>query len=93
MKLYIKEIDEEIKNNFSYKNKPAKFIILNYGNDEEIHFDEVIGNNNNIVVVNVEDLVDFNTENSEYTICENDIHPNEKAWNAIVPKLIKKLKM
>lgn len=28
-----------------------------------------------------------------YFISENDIHPNEKAWDEVVPKLVVKMKL
>ena len=43
-------------------------------------------------VIYREDLIHFNSPDSKYYQAENDSHPSDKAWDAIVPKLIKYLK-
>lgn len=85
--LYFKEIRKE-----TYKNFPdSKFIILIYdhegidnkSNNQELGFYE---NTDKVIILN--DIVDIDLTSNEYKINDN-FHPNGKAWEYIIPALIK----
>lgn len=44
-----------------------------------------------ILVIKMNELVDFDYKNSIYNISENDNHPNEYFWNLVTPKFVEKL--
>ena len=52
---------------------------------------------NNVKIISTEELTDKNLADKEYKhkydIWQNPPHPNEKAWEAIVPALVKKLEL
>ena len=88
--LYIKEINKEIKKTFSNGEKETKFILLNYRNG---HHHSVTDIKNikidGVRIINLSDIVNINTRRDKYRM--HDDHPNEKAWDLIVPQLIKEL--
>lgn len=90
MLLYLKEIkkeiDTKIKNN---QNKPTKFVILEYEKDKTINWDRL--KKDGIKVINADDLTGINLLNKEYRL--EDWHPNAKAWEVIVPALVKELNL
>lgn len=72
----------------------SKFILLNYGNDDEFSQElkvklESLG----VFVVSVSELTNKNLFTVEYQISKYDHHPNEKAWDEITPAFIKKFSM
>ena len=85
--LYMKEINKEIKENFNN----TKFVILVY--------EDYIGQNwqllekEGVIIIKVKDLIKTEIIQPQYTISETDIHPNAKAWETIVPELIKELNL
>ena len=89
--LYIKLINKEIKNNFKYKNKDTKVVILLYENEPLIDWKAISKLDDNIVVVNVSDIVDVDLSSEKYIISKDDGHPNYEAWKVLVPNLMKYL--
>lgn len=76
----------------------TKLVVLFYDQFEDDNikaFDEKLIaelQKNGIIVVRTKDLTGkYLTEG--YFISENDIHPNEKAWDEVVPKLVLKMKL
>lgn len=76
----------------------TKLVVLFYDQFEDDNikvFDEKLIaelQKNGIIVVRTKDLTGkYLTEG--YFISENDIHPNEKAWDEVVPKLVVKMKL
>lgn len=89
--LYFQEIRKEV-----YKNFPnSKFIILVYdyvGIDNRINNFElgIYANADKVLVLN--DIVDIDLTSLDYK-GEDKIHPNVKAWDHIVPALVKELNL
>lgn len=88
--LYLKQINKLIK--IKYPN--ADFVILVYNEpDYESERNKRIWEEmekEGAIVIKTKDTIDVNLSDSEYKIV-NDFHPNEKAWQTIVPVLAKKL--
>lgn len=89
--LYIKEINEEIKKNFKFKDKNTKFVILIYYPEGIKDWNKISELDNNIITVNVSDIAQTDIYDDKYRISKDDIHPNAEAWKIIVPNLIKYL--
>ena len=87
---YIDEIYKAIENQFSYNNKPTKFIILLYNQMNNENWTLI--KNKNITVINLEDLTneDINKDQKYKVI---DGHPSKEAWQVIVPALVKELNL
>lgn len=85
--LYIKEIHREIQSNFHFNNKKTKFVILVY--DEEAIDDWNILKRDDIIVIRIKEDLNINISDKKYKLLDN--HPNAKAWQDIVPALVKKL--
>ncbi len=95
---------EEIMNKSKDVYKNAKWVILlyppkshvnikRYSTDDTPLMDEDIMETleeMGYIVLNAEDLTDKPIRNLEYRSIDGD-HPNEKAWDAVVPALIKEL--
>ena len=87
-----------LQNEIHKKWKNTKLIVLFYDQFENIDIDifdshlksELI--KNGIIVVSTKDLVGKYLSDG-YILSEKDIHPNEKAWNEIVPKLVEKMEL
>ena len=95
--IYINEINREIKTEFSYKQVPAKMVLLIYHSwdNEDLNLLD-----KDIIIIKVPELVGYNfleptTKCKQgYDLClPNDNHPNKKAWEIIVPLLTKKLNL
>lgn len=72
----------------------SKFILLNYGNDEDFSRELKLKLENlGVYVVSVSELTNKDLFKVEYQISKYDHHPNEKAWNEITPDFIKKFSM
>lgn len=89
--LYIKEINQEIKKQFHFGNEKTKFVILVYEEDEKDAWEDI--KDDNIIIIKVKDLTNIDVLSPEYKVAPNDCHPNEKAWQVIVPALMKELNM
>ena len=85
--LYMKEINKEIKKYFPQ----TKFVILIY----EDHLNEDRSNleKEGITIIKATDILDTNINKLEYKISAENRHPNEKAWELLIPSLIKKLNL
>ncbi len=87
---YFKAINNEIKK--QYPN--TKFAILMYDdNSNNYGLDLSSLENEGISIIHTNDLSDVILSSDEYHIAKNDFHPNEKAWEALLPKLIEKLSL
>lgn len=91
--IYIKEINEEIKRNYSYKGKPTKLVILIYDAvwDKDMWANETLSNDENIIIIKVSDLLGKYIYEDKYYVTEDLHHPNARAWKEIIPPLTKKL--
>ncbi|MBQ9245264.1 hypothetical protein IJ182_03245 [bacterium] len=87
--LYFREIKREIDKLFSNQGKPVKFILLVY---EEYNNDWERLEKDGITVIKLNEILDVNIKDTEYQISKTDCHPNEKAWQIIVPALAEKLR-
>lgn len=86
--LYLKEIQKEINTKFGKNGKTPEFIILIYPQDESINWKEI--ENLNIKVISAEQLTSVDLDTEEYKASDN-AHPGAKAWQVIVPALVKEL--
>lgn len=88
LNLYFTEIQKEIKR--LYPN--TKFAILVYFEDGTENWNYLL--KQGIDVINVQSLIDKDIKDIhsvEYIIAPDDIHPNAKAWQVIIPPLVKNL--
>lgn len=88
--LYIKEINNEIKLKFNYKDKPAKFIILVFQEEGTEDWDSLKAEN--IDIIKLEDITHINFDSHEYKSWDN-AHPSKEVWEIVVPALVKELKL
>ena len=70
--------------------KDIKFIIFSYVEFEKETIQYI--KDNNIMLFNIDDH-NLILDDKKYYLSENDNHPNEKAWDDIVPILVKKYNM
>lgn len=87
--LYFKEIDKEIKNRF----KSANFIIIVYDDSDNINWEEYERNIDGIKIIKINDILNINLGDLEYKLSETDSHPNAKAWEVVVPAIVKELNL
>ena len=83
LNIYLSQINNEI---IKYPN--TKFIILVYKNDKE-NWDRI--KQQGIQIINIEDITHTDINSKQYL--QKDGHPNEKAWQVIVPALAKELNL
>lgn len=82
-----------------HKNYPdTKIVFVEYPQSDEksIYLSEDVKQfikNEGYIYVNANELVGDNLGKKEYKVEGEWIHPNEKAWNLVAPKLAKKLKL
>lgn len=89
--IYLKAINTEIKTNFkNSKQEPPQLIVLLYDDSENIRN---FAKENGITVIGLSQLIDIDLDNVEYQISQTDCHPNSKAWDVIVPALVKELNL
>jgi len=88
-KQFLLEHLTEAKNCADAEWKDAKFVILEYFSDEI--FDEIKPElqKKGFVIIDRNDLVKFDEGDEKYCLGKFDGHPNDKAWEALMPKLIK----
>lgn len=87
---YFRAINEEIKK--QYPN--TKFAILMYDDGSNNYgLDLSALENDGMQIIHTDELSDVILSKDEYHIAKNDFHPNEKAWDALLPKLIEKLSL
>lgn len=74
--------------------KNTKFIIFVYYDDDTFYFEQIQKDLEKIgyTVINRNDVFPFEPKDVRYCLSKDDGHPNDKAWDAIVPKLIEYLK-
>ncbi len=88
---YIKEINNEIKQNYkTTKNTPTELVILLYGYELDIDWERV-SKIDGVRIINAKTISDIDFKDKQNQISESDLHPSEKAWNIIVPALVKEL--
>ena len=87
MCVYLKEINKEIKKH--YPN--TKFVVLVY--EDYLNEKWNILEKEGIIIVKVKDIANIDVKSPEYTISPKDFHPNAKAWQVIVPKLVEELNL
>ena len=85
--LYFEEINKEINKHFPN----AKFVVLVYENYPNNDFSKI--NNKEIKVIDFQTLTGINLCDDKYKISKEDSHPNAKAWEVIVPTLVKELNL
>ena len=88
IKLYFTEAEKEFHKHW----KDTKMVILLYP-EKENEFNSEIWDElkeENYIVIKLEDLVDVDLTKPEYKV-KDSFHPNEKAWEIILPKVIKEL--
>lgn len=83
--LYMEEINNEIKRRFGDK---TKFIILIYYGEESHNWNTI--KDMGIKVIDINTLWNIDTQQPEYKGFDQE-HPNAKAWDVIVPALVKEL--
>lgn len=88
--LYLKEIQKEINLKYGKNGKMPQFIVFLYSGDENINWKEI--ENLNIKVISSEQLTNIDIDTEEYKASDN-AHPNGKAWQIIVPALVKELNL
>ena len=72
--------------------KDVKFVIFVYSaKDVEREFLKRMQKEKGYNIIFLDELSDINFKVEKYQISKNDIHPNEKAWDTIIPLLVKKL--
>ena len=93
-RLFLKQHFIEAKKAVDKHWQNVKFIILVYYDDDTFYFEQIQEDLEKIgyIVIERNDLVPFKDKDIRYSLNENDGHPNDKAWDAIVPKLIEYLK-
>ena len=83
---YFKAINLQLKK--QYPN--SKFVILMYddnSNNYGLNLSSL--ESDDIKIIHTNDLSDVILSNDQYHLSKNDFHPNEKAWDALLPQLIK----
>ncbi len=87
----------ETRNNLQKKwtnksNKELNFIIIFYSY-EEIPYKELLRQKlekNNFTVIDTDEITQEDLFSEQYNMHEKDYHPNENAWDLLVPLIIKK---
>ena len=70
----------------------SKFVIFVYDGDNYIKLIQKELEQSGIIVIYLSELTDIDFSQDEYKI-NDKMHPNAKAWNTIVPLLVKKLNL
>lgn len=85
---YVKEIKKEIEKQFGKDAKLSILVVKEFGFE---NWDKL--KQEGINVINLNEIVGFDINTREYQISDTNDHPNEKAWEVIVPALIKELNL
>lgn len=85
--LYMKEINREIK----YYFPQTKFVILLY--EDHLNEDRSDLEKEGIIVIKLTDILTTNIYTTEYKISSENAHPNDKAWELVMPALVKELNL
>lgn len=86
--LYMKEIKDQASALFNNEGKPVKFIFFVY-EDSSDDWSEL--EKYGIKVIRLYDILETNIKDRKYQLGPNDCHPNAKAWEIVVPALVKEL--
>ena len=86
--LYMKEIKDQASTLLNNEGKPIKFIFLVY-NDYFEDWDRL--EQYGIRVIKLNEILDLDINGIDYRLSQTDCHPNAKAWQIIVPALVKEL--
>lgn len=86
--LYLKEMKKETEKHFKNNNKKPQFVVLIY--DDYIGYPWEQLEEDGIKVLFAEKITQTDLKESKYRI-PNDHHPSSKAWDIIVPALVKEL--
>ena len=91
--LHFKKLKEEIQKHW----KNTKFVVLFYYQEvEPEEFDTKLKKKlieNGFIVVNTRELTGISLCGEQYQLSKQDEHPNAKAWDVVVPKLVKALNL
>ena len=87
--IYMKEINKEIQSKINCKKKKPQFIILVYEEDGTENWNTL--KQDNIIIVKMKEDLNIDIDKKEYKLLDN--HPNSKAWQVIVPALVKELNL
>ncbi|MBQ8887000.1 MAG: hypothetical protein IJY61_04795 [Candidatus Gastranaerophilales bacterium] len=90
IRLYLREIKREVDKHFNNNGKTPKFVVMIYNDYYSYPWKEL--ENDEINVLYAKEITKTNLDDRIYRL-PNDHHPNEKAWDIIVPALIKKLNL
>ncbi len=90
LKLYIKELNQTIQNNYNNYNEPSKLVVFVYADNKNYDWKQI--ENKDIIVIKSNEILDVDITDKEYQQIW-DRHPNAKAWQVIVPALSKKLNL
>lgn len=85
--IYMKEINQQIKKHFPN----AKLVILIHEDDMGYNWSEL--EKEGIIVIFNSQIANIDVLSPEYTRSNIDIHPNAKAWEIIVPKIVDYLEL
>ena len=88
--LYLKEIKREVDKHFISNGKSPKFVVLIY--NDYYNYPWKMLEKDDITVLSAKKITKTNLDNLVYRL-PKDHHPNEKAWEIIVPALVKELNM
>ena len=86
--LYAKEIKKEIEKQFGKDVKLSILVVKEFGFE---NWDEL--KSDGINIINLNEILGFDINTREYQISCTNNHPNEKAWEVILPALIKELSL
>ncbi len=90
IKLYIKTMNNFIKQSFSNYDEETKLIILLYDEYPFNNWEDL--EKEGIIVIKLKDLSNENFYDEKYLLPDK-VHPNSEAWEIITPALIKKLNL
>lgn len=85
----------QAKENMSKHWKNTKFIFFVYNKNQSYKYIKLIEKElerNGIIVIYRKDIIPFEDLDTNYCLSENDPHPNEKAWECIIPELVNELR-
>lgn len=85
--LYMKEINREIKKHFPQ----TKFVMLIY--EDHLNEDRTELEKEGIIIKKANDLTNANINSEKYKLSGINSHPNEKAWELVIPALVKELNL
>lgn len=85
---HVKEIKKEIEKQFGKDAKLTILVVKEFGFED---WDKL--KKEGINIINLNEILGFDINTKEYQISYRNDHPNKKAWEVIVPALIKELNL